>query len=73
MSWPRILEAVASLMNELWARLDTVIADHGGRVDKHIGDAVMAVWGVTSTRRTIPTAPFALVWPCKKRWSGAGS
>ena len=47
-------EAVASVMNELWARLDTVIADHGGRVDKHIGDAVMAVWGVTSTEEDDP-------------------
>jgi class 3 adenylate cyclase len=33
-------------MNLLWERLDIVITDFGGRVDKHMGDAVMAVWGV---------------------------
>ena len=32
-------EVVADVMNELWARLDTIVTDHGGRVDKHIGDA----------------------------------
>jgi class 3 adenylate cyclase len=47
-------ELVAARMNELWARLDAVITDHGGRVDKHIGDAVMAVWGVASTSEDDP-------------------
>ncbi len=47
-------EAVAGVMNELWSSLDKVIADHGGRVDKHIGDAVMAVWGVISTQEDDP-------------------
>ncbi len=42
-------EIVAELMNTLWARLDKVVVDHGGRVDKHIGDALMAVWGVDET------------------------
>lgn len=38
-------EVVAEVMNDLWAGVDRVILDHGGRIDKHIGDAVMAVWG----------------------------
>lgn len=38
-------EIVAALINALWARLDTIILEHGGRIDKHIGDAVMALWG----------------------------
>jgi class 3 adenylate cyclase/tetratricopeptide (TPR) repeat protein len=42
-------EIVAELMNTLWARLDKVVVDHAGRVDKHIGDALMAVWGVEVT------------------------
>ena len=42
-------EIVAELMNELWTRLDRVVIDRGGRVDKHIGDALMAAWGVEST------------------------
>ena len=47
-------ELVADVMNELWSRLDTVIAAHGGHVDKHIGDAVMAIWGAASTREDDP-------------------
>jgi len=38
-------EDVAETLNSLWERIDRVITDHGGRVDKHIGDAVMALFG----------------------------
>ena len=38
-------EDVARVMNDLWVMLDSVIVNHGGRIDKHIGDAVMAIWG----------------------------
>jgi class 3 adenylate cyclase len=47
-------EVVAALMNDLWAGVDAAIARHGGRVDKHIGDAVMGVWGVESAREDDP-------------------
>ena len=43
-------EDVAEVINALWARLDQVIVDHGGRVDKHIGDAVC---------RSLPDTPFS--------------
>lgn len=38
-------EVVSDTMNALWQRLDAAIVGRGGRIDKHIGDAVMAVWG----------------------------
>jgi predicted ATPase/class 3 adenylate cyclase len=38
-------EDVSELMNQLWERVDAAILRHGGRIDKHIGDAVMALWG----------------------------
>jgi class 3 adenylate cyclase len=38
-------EDVRDTMNALWQRLDQTILRHGGQIDKHIGDAVMAVWG----------------------------
>jgi class 3 adenylate cyclase len=38
-------EIVSDVINSLWSRVDKAILDHGGRIDKHIGDAVMAVWG----------------------------
>ena len=39
------VEDVSDAMNALWSRLDQEVLDHGGKVDKHIGDALMAVWG----------------------------
>jgi class 3 adenylate cyclase len=47
-------EVVANVMNELWADLDALIVEHGGRVDKHIGDALMAVWGMSATAEDDP-------------------
>ena len=38
-------EKVTDLIKDVWLRLDQVIVDHGGYIDKHIGDEVMAVWG----------------------------
>ncbi len=38
-------ETVSDLIKEVWMHLDQVIESHGGYIDKHIGDEVMAVWG----------------------------
>lgn len=38
-------EDVHDTINAMWEKLDGVITAHGGRIDKHIGDAVMALWG----------------------------
>lgn len=38
-------EIVGDLIKEIWLRLDTIVESNGGYIDKHIGDAVMAVWG----------------------------
>ena len=37
-------EEVSDVMNALWQQLDAVIVEHGGAIDKHMGDAVMALW-----------------------------
>ena len=47
-------EEVTELINALWAQLDGRIAAYGGRIDKHIGDALMALWGVDSAREDDP-------------------
>ncbi|HEX8819099.1 MAG TPA: adenylate/guanylate cyclase domain-containing protein [Archangium sp.] len=47
-------EDVSELMNTLWARVDAAIVRHGGRIDKHIGDAVMALWGADGAREDDP-------------------
>jgi class 3 adenylate cyclase/tetratricopeptide (TPR) repeat protein len=38
-------EDVTETVDALWLRLDKIVVDHGGMIDKHIGDAVMALWG----------------------------
>ncbi len=43
-------EDVTNTMNFVWNRLDTIITKHGGKIDKHIGDAIMALWSVDKTR-----------------------
>src|SRR5512138_3728709 len=43
-------EDVANLVNRLWLRADRIIHDYGGHIDKHIGDAVMALWGADTAR-----------------------
>ena len=45
-------EKVTEVMNDVWARLDDVVVEHGGRIDKHIGDALMGVWGSEGSTRT---------------------
>ncbi len=47
-------ELITGLMNQVWTALDAVILDHGGHIDKHIGDAVMALWGVDAAREDDP-------------------
>lgn len=42
-------ETVSDMIKGIWNRLDKVIETHGGYIDKHLGDGIMAVWG----------APFA--------------
>ena len=47
-------EEVTDIINALWSRLDGIVTGYGGRIDKHIGDAVMALWGVESAREDDP-------------------
>lgn len=39
-------EDVVVLLNEYMTRMVSVIRQHGGIVDKYVGDAIMALWGV---------------------------
>ncbi len=47
-------EDVTEMMNALWERLDRVITEHGGTIDKHMGDAVLALWGAETAREDDP-------------------
>jgi class 3 adenylate cyclase/tetratricopeptide (TPR) repeat protein len=47
-------ERITAVMNDIWGHLDAVVLNHGGRIDKHIGDALMALWGADTTREDDP-------------------
>ncbi len=47
-------EDLSMVINSLWSCVDRVIVDQGGRIDKHIGDAVMAIFGVPASREDDP-------------------
>ena len=49
-------EIVTEIINEVWRRLDAVLRQHGAHIDKHIGDAVMALWGADADARGRPGA-----------------
>lgn len=42
-------EEINDLLLALWQRFDQIIVGHGGRIDKHMGEVVMALWGVEAT------------------------
>ena len=47
-------EIVSDVINSLWTRVDKAILDHGGRIDKHIGDAIMALYGTPTAHEDDP-------------------
>lgn len=47
-------EEVSGVINSLWSRVDKAILDQRGRIDKHIGDAVMALFGTPIAQEDDP-------------------
>ncbi|MBM4424930.1 MAG: adenylate/guanylate cyclase domain-containing protein [Chloroflexi bacterium] len=43
-------EEVGDLIRQIWGLVDKAIESFGGYIDKHTGDAVMAVWGAPHAR-----------------------
>ena len=44
------VEDVREIMERLWVKVDELIAAHGGITEKHIGDAVIAIFGAREAR-----------------------
>ncbi len=57
-------EQVARLLNDYLDRLSDVVLEHGGIIDKYVGDAVVAFWGAPIARpedgRNAAEAAYAL-------------
>src|SRR5436190_6048073 len=47
-------EVVNDVINSLWSRVDKAIVEHGGQIDKHIGDAIMARYGTPTAHEDDP-------------------
>jgi serine/threonine protein kinase/tetratricopeptide (TPR) repeat protein len=47
-------EDVSELLGELWPLLDGVVEEHGGTVDKHVGESFIALWGARGAREDDP-------------------
>jgi class 3 adenylate cyclase/tetratricopeptide (TPR) repeat protein len=47
-------EDLRDTMNSIWTKLDAIITAHGGLPEKHIGDAIMAVFGGRRSREEDP-------------------
>lgn len=43
-------EEVRDMINAVWQKLDSVIQGWGGHIDKHVGDGVIALFGVPNSR-----------------------
>lgn len=43
-------EQVVEMINEYMTRMVSIIRKHGGIVDKYVGDAIMALWGVPESK-----------------------
>jgi serine/threonine protein kinase/tetratricopeptide (TPR) repeat protein len=50
----RDAEEVSELMSALWKRIDEFILDHGGMIEKHMGDVLMALWGAQAAHEDDP-------------------
>src|SRR6185369_755215 len=50
----RDAEDVRDYLIALWTKLDGIIIAHGGVIEKHIGDAVMAMFGAKQAREEDP-------------------
>lgn len=59
-------EQVVEMLNEYMTRMVAIIRAHNGIVDKYVGDAIMAIWGVpwaVKTTRSTRSAPVSRCEP----------
>ncbi len=63
-------ESLRGLMARWYDAMREPLERHGGTVEKFIGDAVMAVFGVPTSTRTTRCGRFGPPSRCARRWPG---
>ena len=60
-------EDVRDHMNKLWASLDQALISYGAMIDKHIGDAVMALFGTPAVHEDDPERAIRAAFEMQKK------
>ncbi len=66
-------EETVELVRKLWDRLDPIIEAHGGQIDKHMGSAVMALWGSDVASENDPEQAVRAALTMQAELSGLGA
>ena len=66
-------EALRALLARYFERMKAIVESHGGTVEKFIGDAVMAVFGIPRRTRTTHYGHAARRWRCGTRCRSSAS
>lgn len=65
-------EDLHALLNRYFDVVDSTMAAFGGRTDKHVGDAVMAVFGAPVAHSNDPERAVRAAWEVRKRLATLG-
>src|SRR5688572_10455279 len=60
-------EQTNQVMRACWAELDRIVLEHGGVVDKHIGDALMATFGAQRAHEDDPLRAVQVALALQRR------
>jgi class 3 adenylate cyclase len=59
-------EAFKGVLTEYFVRMRDVIEQHGGLVEKYIGDAILGIFGIPSCTKMMRYAPCGLRRKCAR-------